>query len=160
MFIPKATLLEMLDYHYSRRERVLDYLAAEVKPEDFVKPMNAGYSNMRSTLVHCLAAEAFWVQYGMQKGERSNFDFSQYPDVSAVRVLAGQVRHRTEQFVAGLSDADLAREATITFSSGAETRFSLAKGFFHIITHDTHHRGQVWVLARQLGYEPPEIDLM
>ncbi len=34
------------------------------------------------------------------------------------------------------------------------------ESFLHVITHDTHHRAQAQAAARQLGYEPPELDLM
>ena len=70
------------------------------------------------------------------------------------------MREETEIYLATLSEADLAREAAITYSDGSETRFTIAKALMHVILHDAHHRGQASTLARQLGYEPPDIDLM
>ena len=160
MLIPKATLLELLEYHYDRRRRVLDFLAAKVTPEDFLRPMKAGWSSMQGILVHAIQCEEFWVHSAMRQGAQPDWDSSQYRDAASVRQLAADVQARTEEFVAGLTDADLAREATMTYFSGYTFSFTLAKGFLHMITHETHHRGQVLLLARQLGYEPPEIDLM
>lgn len=160
MLISRATLNELLAYHYDRRDRVLQFLADTVTLEELVRDLKAGWSSMRNTMVHSMEAEVFWVRYAMQQGGRPDWDFAAYPDVAALKELAASVRTATEQFVAPLTDADLARDAVITYSSGATFSFSLAKGFLHIITHDTHHRGQVMLLARQLGYEPPEIDLM
>lgn len=159
MKLPMETLRDLLEYHYSRRERVYQFLAT-IKPEDFTRPVNVGWNSIRGLLMHCLFAEEFWVQHAIRKQPRPDFDSRTYPDVASVRGLAGEVRERTLAFLAALPEAELAREETVTFSSGTVRRFTLAKAFLHIITHDTHHRGQVMALARQLGYEPPEIDLM
>lgn len=159
MILPKQALQELLDYHYSRRERVYNFLET-IKPEEFTHRQETGWGSIRNALVHCLEAEEFWVQTGMRQQPRPDFDFEAYPDVASLRRLAAEVRSRTESYFAALTEADLAGEATITFSSGAGTRSTLAKAFTHVILHDTHHRGQVWALVRALGYEPPEIDLM
>lgn len=160
MLTSKATLVELLAFHYDRRDRVLNFLADTVRPDDVVRPMKAGWSSMRETMLHGMEAEVFWVGYAMQQGEQPNWDYAAYPDVASLKALAASVRADTERFVAALTDADLARDAAITYSSGSTFSFPLSKGFLHMILHDTHHRGQVMLLARQLGYEPPEIDLM
>ena len=159
MILPKQALRVLLDYHYSRRERVYDFLET-IKPEEFTRRQETGWGSIRNALVHSLEAEEFWVQHGIQKQSRPDFDFDAYPDVASLRRLAAEVRERTETFFAALTEADLAGEASITFSSGAGTSFTVAKALTHIILHDTHHRGQVWALVRGMGYEPPEIDLM
>jgi uncharacterized damage-inducible protein DinB len=153
------TLQELLDYHYDRRERLYGFLGA-LAPAEFVQPMHVGWGNIRNTLVHCLEAEDFWVQHVLQKGARPDYAFEQYPDVAAVRRLAAAVRERTLRYVSVLSEEALSRTASVTYSSGTVVEFTVAKLFLHVITHDTHHRGQVAALARQLNYEPPELDLM
>jgi uncharacterized damage-inducible protein DinB len=158
--VSPETLRELLYYHYDRREQVYDFLA-KMKPEDFIRPMNSGWESIRETLIHCLDAERFWREHRIQGGERpSPFPAAECPDVAAVRALAAQVRGQTQAFVDTLTADDLARETTVTDSSGTTFRFSVAKAFLQIITHDTHHRGQVLLLARQLGYVQHDIDLL
>lgn len=159
MKLPLETLQELLDYHYDRRERLYDFLAT-LTPAEFTRELHVGWGSIRNTLVHCLEAETFWVQYALLKQGRPDFDFAQYPDIAGVRQLAAQVRERTQACVAGLDQDGLNATASITYSSGTVVEFTVAKLFVHVITHDTHHRGQVVALARQLGYEPPELDLM
>ncbi|MHA1957884.1 MAG: DinB family protein [Candidatus Thorarchaeota archaeon] len=38
--------------------------------------------------------------------------------------------------------------------------FTVAKALVHMATHETHHRGLVIGLIRQLGYEPPDVDML
>ncbi|MFZ5817669.1 MAG: DinB family protein [Bacillota bacterium] len=159
MRVPRATLQELLSYHYDRRERLLDFLE-QLTPEELTRDVKVGWRSIRGLLCHALEAEAFWVQYAIRKGERPDWDFREFPDVPAIRRLARQVRAETESWLAGLSEEDLDREVSITYSSGTEVRFTVAKALLHVILHDAHHRGQVSALARQMGYEPPEIDLM
>lgn len=158
MKLSRDTLDELLAYHYDRRNRVYDFLGS-VKPEDFTRDLPIGWGSLRGLVLHALEAEVFWVRYGMQQGERPSWDYDDYPDVAAVRTVAASVREATQRFLA-TPEAHLDRPHTVTFSSGAQMKFTTAKGFLHIITHDAHHRGQVLVVARQMGYEPPEIDLM
>lgn len=159
MQLTQHSLKELLDYHYGKRELVYDFLET-LPPEAFVKPMHVGWSNMRSTLVHCLLAEEFWVQHGLRHLPHQGVEFADYPDVASVRRLAAEVRQRTEAYLATLAEQDLGRPEALCYSSGAKVEFTPAKALMHVILHDAHHRGQVVALARQLGYEPPEIDLM
>lgn len=159
MNMPKETLRELLDYHYDRRERVFQFLTG-LLPDEFTRDMSAGWSSIRETLLHNLEVEVFWVGHVAQKQERPDWDFDRYPDLGSVRELAGSVRRQTEAFFGPLTDADLAQTLSVTYSSGTTLHFTLTKLFVHVITHDTHHRGQVLTLARQLGHEPQEIDLM
>lgn len=159
MRLPMETLRALLDYHYSRREQVYAFIAT-LTPEEFTRDMQAGWKNIRSTLMHCLEAEVFWMEHGLQKRDRPDWDFRLYPDIAAVRQKAAAVRAGTEALVQRLTEEDLVREASIRFSSGTEFSYSIGRCFLHVITHDTHHRGQVMLMARQMGHTPPEIDLM
>lgn len=159
MNLSAATLRELLDYHYSRRERVCDFLAT-IPPADLTRDMKTGWSSISATMVHCLESEEYWVQYALQKGKRPAFDYAAYPALEQVRSLAAEVQSRTLAYVAGLTDEDLRSTGSVTFSSGTVMEFTLAKVFVHIITHDVHHRGQVMAMARQQGHSPPELDLL
>lgn len=159
MILNKETVLELLEYHYDRRERLYAFLDS-LKPEDLTRSLSAGWGSIRTTLVHCLDAEEFWVQHGLRKGARPAHNPADYPDLQAIRHRAGLVRDQTLAYVATLPADDLGREESITFSSGAVTRFTISKELLHVVTHETHHRGQVLLLARQMGYAPPDLDLI
>lgn len=159
MKLPMATLVELLGFHYERREWLYRFLE-QLTPEELTRDLKVGWRSIRGILVHSLAAESFWVEHRLQKGERPNWDEREYGDITAIRALAARVRGKTEAYLAGLTEEDLGREESMTFSSGDVVRFTVAKALTHVVIHDAHHRGQVSTLARQLGYEPPEIDLL
>jgi len=159
MKIPLSTLNELLAYHYDRRERLYEFLA-KLTTAEFARDIKVGWQSIRGLLLHSLEAEVFWVQHVIQRGERPDWSFEAFPDLGAVRAQAGRVRAQTMAFVETLTDSDLERELSVTYSDGSTIRFTLSKAFLHVITHDTHHRAQAQAAARQMGYEPPELDLM
>lgn len=159
MLIPVATLNDLLEYHYSRRERLFDFLS-QLTAEEFTRDMNVGLQSIRSTLLHSLETELFWLDHRVRGGERPDWDYRQYPDLGSVRAKAAEVQAATRGWAAGLTEEDLGQLASVRYSSGTAFTYTIAKAFLHVITHDTHHGGQVVALARQLGYTPPEIDLM
>lgn len=159
MQLTQHSLAELLDYHYGKRELVYEFLES-LPPEAFVKHMNVGWASMRGTLLHCLLTEEYWVQHGLRHLPHHDVAFEEYPTVGSVRHMAAEVRQRTQAYLATLAEEDLKRPEELCYSSGTRVEFTAAKALMHVILHDAHHRGQVMALARQLGYEPPEIDLM
>ena len=59
-----------------------------------------------------------------------------------------------------LSDGDLAREVPFTDSRGVAQRDRIGDFLMHLVTHGTHHRGQVLSHLRAAGLTPPTIDYM
>lgn len=48
----------------------------------------------------------------------------------------------------------------ITWEDGRSTGFTALWLFTHTISHEFHHKGQIVKIGRQLGYIPPETDLI
>jgi uncharacterized damage-inducible protein DinB len=48
----------------------------------------------------------------------------------------------------------------VTFRSGDCAEFTALWLFTHTITHEFHHKGQIVKIGRQLGYTPPDTDLI
>lgn len=159
MQVSLSTVRELLMFHYSRRERLYDCVAG-IEPEDFVRPMGIGWSDIRGTLVHCLRAEEFWVQHGIQGKARPKHDPDACPDAAALRALAHAVRQRTESFFQNLTESDLQREASVVLSRGDTVRFTYGRALIHVIMHDAHHRGELTALLRIMGYDPPWLDFL
>lgn len=159
MYLPLQTVRQLLEIHYDRRHRLYDYLE-QLSAEELDRDLKVGWKSIRNLLLHSIEAEEFWVQYGIQKGARPDFDFDRYADLESIRNLSEEVRSRTEAFIFGLTDGEMARSCEITFSSGTRVEFTLSKAILHFITHDWHHRGQVLALTRQMGHTPPDLDLI
>jgi uncharacterized damage-inducible protein DinB len=63
-------------------------------------------------------------------------------------------------FLGGLTDEDLDRD--MEFALGPEPKQTLAIGqmMHHAAVHGAHHRGQIALLLRTLGYVPGDFDLL
>jgi uncharacterized damage-inducible protein DinB len=48
----------------------------------------------------------------------------------------------------------------VTFASGGSAEFTTLWLFTHTTTHEFHHKGQIVKIGRQLGYIPPDTDLI
>ena len=70
-----------------------------------------------------------------------------------------KVERYVRQFLSELKDEDLTRniEFTIGASNGS---MSLGKLMQHAANHGVHHRGQVALMLRLLGYAPGNFDML
>lgn len=159
MILSLATLKWLIGYHYHRRARLFEFLA-ELPPEALTRKMNVGWESMLGTLIHCLFAEEFWVEHRLQGKGRPELETGRYPDLPSVVRLAEAIKSRTMAYLAGLTEADLSRVVTTTLPDGSPFEFTVSHALMHVIMHDAHHLGQVVALARQMGYEPPELDML
>lgn len=115
--------------------------------------------SMRNLHVHIADCYVYWLEYVGQQQPRRDLRFEDYPDVASVRAAFAQVDALVDRFLdhfAGRLDKPLRRVVSwrprgLTVTS----RWLL----LHPITHEFHHKGQMVVIGRQLGYPPPETDL-
>jgi len=65
------------------------------------------------------------------------------------------------QFLASLTDADLARSITYTIPPlGLAGAGRVGDLLHHAVIHNIHHRGQVALLLRALGQVPGNVDIL
>lgn len=63
-----------------------------------------------------------------------------------------------EQYVAGLTDAELARTVTYRNSAGREFTSTVEDMLTQVVTHGCYHRGQIAALVRAAGDQPQPTD--
>ena len=153
-----ADLVRLYDYGYWASARLLAAVAA-LTPEQFTEPVAGSYGSVRNTLVHVLSAEWGWLDRcgGHARGERLKPD--DYPTLDALVREWGRVEAYVRQFLAGLTDDDLAREVAFTFG-GPTSVATVGDLMQHAALHAVHHRGQVALLLRELGHAPGNFDLL
>lgn len=159
MFEISGTLKRLLGYHYDRRERLYSFLST-LKPNQLTDDLRIGHGSIWITLLHCLECEVHWLRHVVQGAPFRGIDETNYPDINSVRQLAQEVRAGTEHFLANTTAEDWSRTYEKTYRDGTKLSLSLEDALLQVITHDTHHRGQILVLARQMGYTPPDLDFL
>jgi uncharacterized damage-inducible protein DinB len=151
-------LVELYDYHYWANAKLMSAVA-ELTPDQFTRSVAGSYESVRNTLVHVLSAEWGWLDRcgGPPRGEKLKAEA--YPSADSLVTLWAKVERDMRAFLAGLTDADMARP--ITFSLGGPSH-TVALGVLlqHGAIHAVHHRGQVAMLLRMLGVAPGNFDVV
>ena len=150
------TLEDMFKHAESSRRKILD-AAGKMDAASFVA-RTPGVFSVRDLLVHLMDTEDFWIGSVVLAQKQRKFTPEKYKDAGTLRADWDKVRERTRKLFATLP-AELLRQTRTVPGEAAET-FEVEKILWHFLTHETHHRGQVCMLMRENGFEPPVVDLL
>jgi len=171
--IPLATFRELYDYNYWARDRQLEACAA-LTPEQFTRPLGSSFPSVRDTLAHLLGAEVVWCgrwrglsldeMFGVKTAPGLEAFIQRWPE-QFTSVADLEARWRTaerdlREYLAGLSEAMLQQPLTYVNFLGQTWSYPLWRTMLHLVNHGSYHRGQVTTLLRQLGAQPPPLDLL
>lgn len=131
----------------------------------FAHPPAGDDARLRERLYHIHAVQrAFlqvWQGTPLKLPEPSSFD-----DLRDLERWARPCYSEAAAYLSGLSGADFERPVSVPWSRHLERRYgtihdaTLAETVLHVSAHSTYHRGQVNAQLRQLGAEPPLVDLI
>jgi uncharacterized damage-inducible protein DinB len=154
-----SDLERLYDYHYWANKQLLG-VVSKLTPEQFTQSVAGSYGSVRNTLVHVLSAEWGWLDRcgGPERGERLNPQH--YPTVESLVHAWTRVEGYVRGFLSGLTDDDLARDIEFALGSGPKQSAPLGDLLQHATVHAAHHRGQVSLLLRTLGYVPGNFDFL
>ena len=154
------------EYEWVRQTRgvLLDF-CSELDPDDFTRQNGFGFQSVRNTLVHIADCYNAWlgsfVLLKTKKPLTSKEDLLEL-GLDEIKVRFEQVdSYVNEVFIVLKDQLDEPIQRQIPWREGGE-RISMtpSKLLMHTITHEFHHKGQVMAMARQMGYEPPNTDVL
>lgn len=154
-----ADLRRLYEYHYWANEKLLG-VVAQLTRDQFTQQVSGSYGSIRNALVHVMSAEWGWLDRcgGEARGPKLNPD--DYPDASSVIERWKRVEGFLRSFLSQIGDADLARDVEFTLGAGDTHVVALGDLMHHAVIHAVHHRGQVALMLRELGYAPGNFDLV
>jgi uncharacterized damage-inducible protein DinB len=151
-------LRALYDYSYWANGKIFDVLH-QLMPEEFTRQLAGTSVSVRNAMVHMMSAEWGWLDRcgGPQRGPA--LLAADYPTVASLIDRWRQVETDVRAFLATLKDEDLDQRRQ--FSFGGPT-YSMRRGDLlqHAAIHCIHHRGQVALLLRSLGYAPGNFDIL
>jgi uncharacterized damage-inducible protein DinB len=152
-------LQRLYDYSYWANRKLLE-VVSQLPTEQFTQNVAGSYGSVRNTLVHILSAEWGWIDRcgGAKRGPVLKPD--DYPDVQTVIDKWNVVEVCVREFLSSLKDDDLTRVVDYTSPRGEKRSGVLGPLLQHGAIHGVHHRGQVALLLRSLGYTPGNFDLL
>jgi uncharacterized damage-inducible protein DinB len=140
--------------------RKLFHVISQLSPEQFTQDVAGSYGSIRNTMVHILSAEWGWLDRcgGQQRGPRLNP--ADYPTAGSLMETWNRVEAYEREFLSKLKDDDLARDIEYTIVPPEKRSMPLGELMHHSLNHGVHHRGQVALLLRLLGYAPGNFDIV
>lgn len=160
-------LRELFDYNYWARDCQLKACGA-LTEEQFLRPMGSSFSSVRDTLAHLVYVEGIWLERWLGRSPTKadaqafaqRFAAETFPTLVVVRERWQSVEHSLRAYLAGLNEAALKQPLTYTNARGERWTYPLGETLFHVVNHQTYHRGQITTLLRQLGAAAPGIDYL
>jgi uncharacterized damage-inducible protein DinB len=152
-------LARLYDYGYWANRRLFGVLS-QLTEEQFTQSAPGSYGSIRNTLVHMLSAEWGWLDRcgGPKRGPALNPD--DFPTAESLVKAWSTVEVDFREFLSSLKDEDVARTVDFTNLRGERRSGVLGELLQHGATHGVHHRGQVALLLRWLGYPPGNFDML
>jgi uncharacterized damage-inducible protein DinB len=152
-------LCALYDYGYWANRKLFDVLS-QLTAEQFVQPIAGSYGSIRNTLVHSMSAEWGWLDRcgGTPRGPRLNPD--DYPTIQSLAEMWRTVEGYVRDFLSNLKPEDLSREVIFAIGESATHSLQIGSLLHHSAIHGIHHRAQVALLLRVLGYTPGNLDLL
>ena len=149
----------IFDYGYWANEKLFD-IVSQLPTQQFTQPVAGSYGSIRNTLVHILSAEWGWLSRCGGPERREPLRPDDYATVESLLETWSKVEGYVREFLSNLQDEDLERNVEILNPHGEKRRMALGELMQHAAIHGIHHRGQVALLLRLLGYVPGNFDML
>lgn len=156
---PPAALTDFLRYNDWANDRLLN-AAAELSDDVLDQPFDVGLGSLRRILTHIWAGEQTWLQRWRGMTETPWPDESVKLSIAELSQRFAETRTERAAFIAGLSDAALAKEITYRDSKGSLFRSTLSDMLTQGAVHSTHHRAQAANLVRRTSDAIVDLDYM
>ena len=114
-----------------------------------------GLWSMGTVACHIGAAEEGWFRHAVthELDERPKYAAEDYPTVGSVVALLEEVHDRTDAYLETVDVADLDQIMARTWGGDLPLRWVI----WHVLEHEIHHRGEIFLMLGLMGIEGPKI---
>ncbi|MFW9957498.1 MAG: DinB family protein [Candidatus Odinarchaeota archaeon] len=147
----------LVNHNITCREPILKTLE-NLTSEDLTKDLGIGKSSIRDILVHLMNSEKYWISL-LSNAKFEHLDPRDFTDISSIRTAWCEIESGTIDFIKSLQENDLLHVRSVMWKKGTMS-FTVGKALIHMATHETHHRGLIVGLIRQMGFEPPDVNML
>jgi len=148
-------LINLLDYHYWARDRMLDALDP-LPAEQFTRDMNNSLKSVRDTAAHIFAAEMVWYSRWCGESPKGLVSADKFPDVASLRSAWNHLERDVRAFVDKLGPEGIGRRFDYAMLNGRPASSVFSHILQQVVNHGSYHRGQVTTMQRQIGAAPPK----
>lgn len=146
------------------RGTLLDF-CRNLEPNDFTRPNGYGWQSVRDSLVHIADCYIAWLGSFVllktkkpltPKEERLRFNMD---EIKVRFELVDSLVNEVFELLGNKLDVPIERKIPWRETTEILT-ITPGKLLMHTITHEFHHKGQIVAMLRQMGYEPPNTDVL
>ena len=157
----KPLFTMLANYNQWANRRLFDAVGA-LSESQYKADEGAFFGSLHGTLNHLLVGDRIWLSRFSGRGTApARLDAIIAEDFAGLRREREATDAASVEYVAGLTEDDLANEVTYTPVINPTTvRQPLAPALLHAFNHQTHHRGQAHALLTRLTGDAPSLDLI
>jgi uncharacterized damage-inducible protein DinB len=136
-------------------------VCAEMSEEERRRDLGAFFRSLHGTLNHLMYGDLAWMaRFKGRTSKVSDPAEELYASFTELRAARRELDQEIIEWVETLTSDRLREEMEYTSSIDGKTRIIPAWCLVtHMFNHQTHHRGQLTTLIKQLGYEPGVTDI-
>jgi len=149
----------MFDYGYWANRKLFE-VVSQLTTEQFTQSVTGSYGSVRNTMVHMLSAEWGWLDRCGGEPRGAALNAADYPTLASLLDRWQRVEGHVREFLKRLRNEDLNRVLEFSLLNGPKQAMLLGELLHHAVIHGVHHRGQVALLLRSLGYAPGNFDIL
>jgi uncharacterized damage-inducible protein DinB len=143
-------------YYWTNIRQAL-YDALDLITDDQLKFIPAdGLWSLGKVVLHIAGCENGWFRYIITREVNDwpeDFASKDYSTVSSVKGLLAQVHARSQDYLASISREEQQRIIEAPWGS----KFPVNYAIWHIIEHEIHHRGEIFLMLGLMGMEAPDV---
>ncbi|MQR94340.1 DinB family protein [Fictibacillus phosphorivorans] len=146
------------------RETLLNF-CRRMDAKDFTSELGFGWESVRDTLVHVANCYHAWLgSYVLLKTKNPITPKDMLPTMGIEEII--ELFDQADTYVNDVLQSfatkmEVAIKQTIPWRESNEIiSLTPQKLIMHVVTHEYHHKGQIMAMIRQMGYEPPNTDVL
>jgi uncharacterized damage-inducible protein DinB len=151
-----SRLFDYTEYANGLALDAAEKLTEEQRRYDF----KSSHGSIHGTLVHIAGAEWLWLQRWKGTSHPRIWTADDFADVAALRSRWRETDAERRELLENLTDEKLRQDLSYKNLKGEPFTFTIVEQMQHVVNHSTLHRGQVVGMIRQLGVQPPAVDLL
>jgi uncharacterized damage-inducible protein DinB len=151
-----SRLFDYTDYANGLALDAAENLTEEQRRHDF----KISHGSIHGTLVHMAGAEWIWLERWRGASHSRIWTADDFGDVAALRSRWREIGAGRQELLDNLTEERLREDLSYKNLKGEPFALPLVEQMQHVVNHATLHRGQVVGMIRQLGLQPPAVDLV
>jgi uncharacterized damage-inducible protein DinB len=152
-------IIRLFDYTEYANGLALD-AAEKLTEEQRRYDFKSSHGSIHGTLVHSAGAEWLWLERWKGTSHSRIWTADDFADVATLRSRWREIDAERRDLLDGLTEEKLHQDLSYRSLKGEPFTFPIVEQMQHVVNHSTLHRGQVVGMIRQLGVQPPAVDLL